>query len=243
MGGGGSNEQGCSYFLDLATGSSESVLERPDKFQPVFTMVNVVSFFALKSSEWNKLLLTSNGTWLEPQSLKILKTILITYPGNSKNVLDRRILQAPETLRGTCHEHNRNSSCNIHKRSCNNFMKTFSPKQNCFRKQTSIIAYTRYQLLYGQEAMSPSSMRGKCNLVVDLQKLGTDITTFGHIFSKSRVNGFEKPSNILHHSCEGYFAYWCSLLGREGDNKNLRKIQKIVLLAIYQLKAQYGLYL
>jgi hypothetical protein len=86
-------------------------------------------------------------------------------------------------------------------------------------------------------------MRGKCNLVVDLQKLGTDITTFGHIFSKSRVNGFEKPSNILHHSCEGYFAYWCSLLGREGDNKNLRKIQKIVLLAIYQLKAQYGLYL
>lgn len=28
LGGGGSNEQGCSYFLDLATGSSESVLEK-----------------------------------------------------------------------------------------------------------------------------------------------------------------------------------------------------------------------
>jgi hypothetical protein len=66
LGGGGCNEQGRSYFLDFATGSSESVLERPDKFQPVFTIVNVVSFFALKSSEWNKLLLTSNGTRLEP---------------------------------------------------------------------------------------------------------------------------------------------------------------------------------
>jgi hypothetical protein len=28
LGGGGSNEQGQSYFLDLATGSSESVLEK-----------------------------------------------------------------------------------------------------------------------------------------------------------------------------------------------------------------------
>jgi hypothetical protein len=46
-------------------------------------------------------------------------------------------------------------------------MKIFSPKQNCLRKQTSIIAYTPYQLLYGQEPMSPSSMRGKCNLVMD----------------------------------------------------------------------------
>lgn len=127
LGGGGSNEQGRSYFLDLATGSSESVLVRPDKFQPVFTMVNVVSFFALKISEWNKVLFTSN-------------------------------------------EHNRNSSCNIHNRSCNNFMITFSPKQNCFRKQTSIIAYT-HQLLYGPDLMSPSSMRGKCNLVVDFDDL------------------------------------------------------------------------
>jgi hypothetical protein len=60
-------------FWISQTGSSESVLERPNKFQPVFTMVNVVSFFALKSSEGNKLLLTSNRTWLESQSLKILK--------------------------------------------------------------------------------------------------------------------------------------------------------------------------
>jgi hypothetical protein len=179
LGGGGSNEQGHSYFLDLATGSSESVLERPNKFQPVFTMVNVVSFFALKSSEWNKVLFTSN-------------------------------------------EHNRNSSCNIHERSCNNFMITFSPKQNCLRKQTSLIAYTSYQLLYGQEPMSPSSMRGKCNLVMDFNdpKDWADIPTLGHIFSKSHVNGFEKPRNILHHSsCEGYFAYQCSLLGREGRTR------------------------
>ncbi len=93
--------------------------------------------------------------------------------------------------------------------------------------------------------MSPSSMRGKCNLVMDFddpkdwaQTLQHGAIYFQRVMSMA-LKALAMFFTILH--VKDILHIGVLFLQGKDEQESKEKFQKIVLLAIYQLKGQYGL--